>query len=319
MTKLGRYTKDRGVAKSLVHWHGGEPMFPGKDFYDLAIRLEQTHLGHLELQNTMQSNLCLYEGEVRRAVGELLKHDWIGTCFDPYHPTRLLSNGKDYLRECLKGLIAAQRDGFEVGLIYVVHRRSLDVARDLYHFFVNTGVSSVLFHPLEDFDDPEYHLSAADWGEFLRRLWEVWEEDNFSLRISPLADWRAWLVDKQPIGMCEYNVRSRKNVLITVSPEGLLYPCHRFQDKGIHCIGNISQMTFDQIIDHPLTYYIADRKENLPADCRSCEFVSLCNSGCVATHDQSGKTIWCEGLHSFFAYLARRVNDSPGSSCSRSR
>lgn len=313
MKKLGEYTKNKGVSKSLIHWHGGEPMLPGKDFYLSAIDLQQKYLGHLELVNTMQSNLALFTGETRKVIGDLLKHDWIGTCLDPFHETRLLHNGKEYLRECLRGLIAAQQDGFEVGMIYVVHRRSLEVVRELYRFFLNTGVTSVLFHPLEEFPDPEYHLSPARWGEFLRTLWEVWEEDDFSLKISPLADWRAALLEGEPIGMCEYNVRSRKNVLVTVSPEGFLYPCHRFQDRDIHRIGHIADMTFDDVVENPLTHFVADRKENLISDCRSCQFVDLCNSGCVATHDESGKTIWCEGLKYFFGYLTQRLSGQPRS------
>lgn len=309
ITKLGRYTQEAGVKKSLIHWHGGEPMLGGADFYAYAIELQKKHLGHLELDNTMQSNLCLYEGPIRDAVRDLLKNRWIGTCFDPYHPTRVLSTGKDYFRECLKGLMQAQADGFEVGLIYVVHRRSLEVVRELYRFFVNTGAGSVLFHPLEEFDDPDYHLSPAEWGEFLKSLWDVWEEDEFSLSISPLKDWKDSLLEDKPIGMCEYNVRSRGNVLITVSPEGLLYPCHRFQDRGAECIGHIAEMTFDKIVEHPRTHLIASTKENAVSECRSCEFRHLCNSGCVATHDHTGKTIWCEGLKSFFSYLSGKVVD----------
>jgi uncharacterized protein len=196
-------------------------------------------------------------------------------------------------------------------MIYVVHKRSLEVVRELYHFFVNTGVTSVLFHPLEEFEDPQYKLSPGEWGEFLIQLWDVWEADDFSLSISPLKDWRDFLLEDEPIGMCEYNVRSRGNVLITVSPDGHLYPCHRFQDWGAECIGHISEMTFHEIVENPRTQLIASRKENLVPECRSCGFVQLCNSGCVATHDHTGKTIWCEGLKSFFSWVTGKVVDRP--------
>jgi radical SAM protein with 4Fe4S-binding SPASM domain len=137
----------------------------------------------------------------------------------------------------------------------------------------------------------------------------VWEEDGFGLRITPLAEWRGRLLDGDPVRMCEYNVRDRSNVLITVSPEGFLYPCHRFQDRDIHCIGHISEMTFEQIIENRTTYEISERKENPVSECRSCGYAGLCRSGCVATHDQSGKTMWCEGLKSFFSYLNQKFPD----------
>jgi uncharacterized protein len=307
ITKLERYTKATGVKRSLIHWHGGEPMLAGREFLAHAADLQNEHLSHVEVENTLQSNLCLYDGEVRDAVKDLLKDRWIGTCIDPFHPTRLLPNGKDYFHDCLKGLVTAQKDGFEVGMIYVVHGKSLEVVRDLYYFFVNTGVTSVLFHPLEEFDDPEYYLSSAQWGEFLMRLWDVWEEDDFTLKISPLADWKAFLTEDEPIQMCEYNVRCRENVLITVSPEGYLYPCHRFQDKGTHCIGHIAEMTFDEIVANPITHFIASKKENLVEECSACAYVDLCNSGCVATHDESGKTIWCEGLKTALEYVKDKL------------
>ncbi len=191
-------------------------------------------------------------------------------------------------------------------MVYVIHKKSLDVIERTYYYFKNLGVENVLFHPLEDFDNDEYRLTPEELGAYYKGLWEVWEADGYSQPVYPFEDWYVHLTQNRPTTMCEYGVRPDAARSVTVSPEGDLYPCPRFQDREDHRIGNIAEMTFDEVVAHPSSRIITSLKEDQPTECQACEFQSLCNSGCVMTHDESGKTQWCEGLKVFFEHLKSR-------------
>jgi uncharacterized protein len=308
--KLSAYVKHRGLRRIAITWHGGEPMLVGASFFRSVKELQGRWLGDVSVRHSMQSNACLHRGDTRDVLQDLLNARTIGTCLDPFHRTRLLANGDDYFRRSLEGCVKLINDGFAVGMVYVVHKQSLEVVRELYYFFKNLNTASLLVHPVEDFDDPEYHMSAADWGEFLKRLWDVWEEDGYRYQVFPLKEWRDFLTAGKPLQSCEYGPSSNERVHLTVSPGGDIFPCHRFLDKNLYCVGNIRDMTFEEIIAHEYSHLLRGKKDRAPAECLECPHFDMCRSGCVATYDGSDKTRLCAGLRDFFAYVkARRSGD----------
>ena len=307
-SKLAEFAKSYRLGHIAITWHGGEPMLMGARFFRSVRELQERWLGDIPVRHTMQSNACLYQGDTRDALQDLLHARAIGTCLDPFHPTRLLANRQDYFQESLNGCIRLLSDGFQVGMIYVAHKKSLDVVRELYYFFKNLNTSSLLVHPVEEFPDPEFAMSATDWGEFLIRLWDVWQEDHYRYRVFPLQEWRDFLTAGTPLQSCHYGPLSLERVHLTVSPDGDLFPCHRFVEKSLFCVGNIRDMTFEEIIAHRYAHLLRDKKDHAPSECLECPFFRMCRSGCVATHDQSGKTRLCAGLQDFFAYVKTRIS-----------
>ncbi len=279
----------------------------GPSFYKAVLDLERKYFSPKKISHSMQSNACLYKGEIREVVLDLASDRSIGACLDPFHPTRLLPGGTDYYSQSVEGCMRLMEDGFGVNMIYVVHKKSLDVVEQVYYFFKNLGVRNVLFHPLEEFQGPDYRLKPQEWGEFLKALWEVWEQDDFSLTIFPLSDWRDRIVLGYTVESCEHGpARSNDQLHLVISPLGDVYPCHRFQDKDIFRIGNIGAMTFDEVVQHQWAHLLNDAKKSLSRDCSACEFMPLCMGGCVATHGQESRTVWCEGLKAFFGFLKER-------------
>lgn len=304
--KWAIFAGKESIERLSINWHGGEPMIMGPSFYRAVMDLERKYFPDAKISHSMQSNVCLYKGEVRNVVLDLVSDRSIGACLDPYHPTRLLPAGTDYYGQSVEGCLSLMNDGFAVNMIYVVHKRSLEVVEAVYYFFKNLGVRNILFHPLEEFADPAYRLNPEAWGEFLKKLWRVWEDDDFSLTIFPLSDWRDRILYGDPIESCEHGLSRFHQLHVNISPSGDLYPCHRFLDKDIFRMGNIKTMSFDDISRHEWAHFLSDSKSQLPEACLTCEFGLLCNGGCVSTRQAGGETFWCKGLQFFFRYLKDR-------------
>jgi len=305
--KWALFAAKEGIEKLSINWHGGEPMIMGPSFYRAVLDLERKYFPDKKISHSMQSNACLYKGEIREVVLDLASDRSIGACLDPCHPTRLLPSGIDYYSQSVEGCLRLMDDGFTVNMIYVIHKRSLEVVEQVYYFFRNLGVRNVLMHPLEEFQGPDYCLTPDEWGVFLKNLWKVWEKDEFALTIFPLSDWRDRILSGEPVESCEHGPPRENQLHLVISPVGDLYPCHRFQDKDIFRIGNISSMNFYDVFQHEWAHLLSNTKKNLSEVCSACEFVSLCRGGCVATHQPSGRTVWCEGLKAFFGFLKERA------------
>jgi uncharacterized protein len=321
--KVGQFSQSNGIHNISILWHGGEAMIMGPSFYREVRDLEKEYLGHARVDHSMQTNASMYRGETREILSKLLTAGVVGGCFDPFHPTRPLASGGDSFRESLQGYYALKKDNLRVSLIYVVHKKSLDLVRDLYFFYKNLRVSGIQFSPLKDFSDPEYYLSPEDWGLFLIHLWDIWEKDGYALTVWPLRYWLNLLLYGKSITCCEFgDLRDQRQLSISIAPWGDLYPCPRFLDKEMFRIGNIHQMTFEEIASHERTHLLAEKKKSLNMECLSCMFLQLCNSGCAVNHDASGKTLWCRGQRLLFEHLTtkealwndhlQRTSASPG-------
>jgi len=229
--KVGQFSRSNGFITSVScargRSHGyGPQLLPG------SRDLEKEYLGHARVDHSMQTNASMYRGETREILSKFLTPGTVGACFDPFHPTRPLASGSDSFLESLQGYYALKKDGLRASLIYVVHKKSLDLVSDLYFFYKNLRVPGILFSPLKDFSDPEYYLSPEDWGLFLIRLWDIWEKDGYALTAWPLQYWLNLLLYGTPITCCEFgDLRDQRQLSISIAPWGDLYPCPRLLDK----------------------------------------------------------------------------------------
>lgn len=71
--------------------------------------------------------------------------------------------------------------------------------------------------------------------------------------------------------------------IISISPEGNIYPCYGFQGINEYMIGSInSDLNFNDISQHSVVVNLKNRiKENI-ADCSSCNYNIWCYGGCAS-------------------------------------
>jgi uncharacterized protein len=285
-----------------ILWHGGEPMLMGQSFFKRVSEINRktftnspTHL--------MQSNLTLLTEGLADVLTDLLNDGGIGTSLDPFEDYRQLKNGESYLKRWYDGFELAKRCGFRVGMVYVVHGRSIGRGKEIYYYFKNVGVDSLTLVPLEEpagmFDGAR--LDPQSWGVFLKELFDAWKSDDRSLPVEPFVNWEeATSVDcgssrtySEALNCCEPT--------LAVSPEGDVYPCVRLLDIGQGKIGNIATEPIDGILSHPDVLWRSRRRELITqGECGSCKWWKYCAGGCAAASGQCHKTVWCEGYKLFF-------------------
>lgn len=299
---LATYMHKNPDCHITVLWHGGEPMLMGESFYkrisEFARKIFTESPTHL-----MQSNLTLLTEELADVLCDFLNDGGIGTSLDPFEDYRQLKNGESYLERWYKGFELAKSRGFRVGMVYVVHGRSIGRGKEIYYYFKNLGVDSLTLVPLEEpagmFDGAR--LDVKSWGVFLKEMFDAWKQDQCALPVEPFANWE----ETSPVD-CGSN-RTYSEALncceptLAISPEGDVYPCVRLLDIESGKIGNMASQPLEDILIHPDVSWRSRRRELImQSDCGSCKWWKYCAGGCAAASGPCNKTIWCEGYKLFF-------------------
>lgn len=91
---------------------------------------------------------------------------------------------------------------------------------------------------------------------------------------------------------------------LSLEPNGDLYICQEMADAGAGKIGNAIKKTWD----HELFELIKSRPAHLPADCKACPYLNVCQGGCMLQSIQSGrgyfgKSDYCETWKALFASM----------------
>ena len=280
----------RGDARRNLRfiWHGGEPMICGPAYYGTVVEQQRRVFDDRRhrVKNTMQSNLSLVTEKWIPYLRALLDDQAIGTSFDIIEGIRGLAGGKDLAEAWFRGLHLLRANNIRVGAVYVVHRKSLIRARDLYYYFRNLDPAlSVRFNPLysegraNEEESEGLWITAEEYGQFLIELCEVWLADDRRLSVMPLAEWyRAWRGNSS---LCCDSRGTCHESHLGVDPNGTVYGCGRASDNGAHRLGNIFEDELEVLLDRRREGGLASRSVGLQAGpCRDCRYWELCHGGC---------------------------------------
>jgi uncharacterized protein len=99
--------------------------------------------------------------------------------------------------------------------------------------------------------------------------------------------------------------------VLIVEHDGSVYACDHFVTPEYR-IGDIETSLLSVLVDAPIQQRFGeDKRDRLPAQCRSCSWLSVCNGGCpkdrfaLAEDGEPGLNYLCSGLRQFFTHAER--------------
>jgi uncharacterized protein len=152
-------------------------------------------------------------------------------------------------------------------------------------------------------------VSGRQYGQFLVEVFEEWGRHDVgdvfvSMFDTALAHW----MGMDQAGLC---VHARTcGEALALEHNGDVYSCDHYVEPG-YLLGNITDgRTLLQIVDSPQQRkFGSDKRDSLPAYCRSCDVRFACNGGCpkdrfLTTPDgEPGLHYLCEGYQRFFRHV----------------
>ncbi|HHE6469722.1 TPA: anaerobic sulfatase maturase [Providencia rettgeri] len=286
-------------------WQGGEPLLAGLDFYKKAIALQQKYApSQVKISNSLQTNATLLTPAWCRF---LKQHDFIvGVSLDGpkeiHDRYRLDKKGQQGSYDAvLKGIRLLQEFGIEFNILTVVHDAVANQAVTIYDHFTQLGVKFIQFQPLmAEGSALEHHftLSAHNWGQFLTDIYSHWQSQNhigqvFVMNIEQVYSQYFTHVSQT----CVHSERCGTNLIMET--QGEIFACDH-QMNASHYLGHFSELTpFSEQVSSSISLPFGQNKSTR-RECQSCTVKSVCQGGCPAHINSTGKNALCDGYFRFF-------------------
>lgn len=310
--RVNEFLTERPSENAEILWHGGEPLLLGPEFFALAVKLQRKHCAKTSerISYSIQTNLTLFSGKFAEVFRELGIRS-VGTSYDPVPDIRGLGkacNSAGYNRRFIEGVSLLEREGMKWGLIYVVTKRSLAKALDIFHFLTNLNPGGgIMFNPVLLYGRNLEHLriSPAEFADFLGAIFPTWwkHRARFPL-VEPFTSLTRNLIEKQSSLFCSDSGACAYSHL-NLAPDGRVSQCGRSFDWGLLDYGSILDRSISQILADPQRAELLRRNEVLRAgECQGCRFWSICHGGCPLDGWAEGgslmhKTGWCSAKRRF--------------------
>ena len=320
-----------------VAWQGGEPTLMGLDFFRRSVVLTERYLRPGQrAEYTIQTNGT----RDRCRVGRVLCRARVpGRTLDRRTAPDARRLPRDarrqrVVRQVMRGLGHLRDAGVEWNALTTIHAANAESPREVYAFLRDEcGARFMQFIPVIERvpeaaadgsvpwsswrDRPLYvqdgarttarSVTADQYGRFLIEIFEDWvRRDVGKVYVQmfdvALANWVG-----APPGLCVHSETCGDAVALEHT--GDLYACDHFVEPA-YLVGNIADASLAELVASPgQRQFGRDKRDTLPAYCRSCEVRFACHGGCpkdrfIDTPDgEPGLNYLCAGYKAFFGHI----------------
>ncbi|HJB94412.1 MAG TPA: anaerobic sulfatase maturase [Candidatus Mediterraneibacter intestinigallinarum] len=301
-------------------FQGGEPTLRGIDFYEKALELEQRfNRNQARVMNTIQTNglglndeWCRFFKEHDFLVGVSVDGD--SALHDRYRHDRM---GEPTYGRVLENIKKLDEYGIEYNILTVVTAQAAERIEEIYHEYGRRGWKYQQYiaclDPLgEERGKREYSLTAELYGEFLIRLFRLWDKDWKRGRAPVIRQFENYigiLMGYEPEA-CEQ--RGICSVQCVAEADGSAYPCD-FYVLDEYRLGNYNSDTIEDMSGSQNAVRFVRESLKTDPECAKCKWYSLCRGGCrrhrIWDEGSIGRNYFCGGYRMFFDKCADRMKE----------
>ncbi len=303
-------------------FQGGEPTLRGLDFFREVVKLQKAcNTRGLRVVNSIQTNGLAIDEEWAAFLAE--NQFLVGLSLDGpsdlHNLNRIDTAGKGTFSRVLHAAQLFDRYHVEYNVLCVVTGRNARSIEKIYRFYKRQGFRYLQFIPCleplgQERGQEAYHLSTAEYGQFLIRLFDLWLDDfrkGEYISIRHLDNWLFMLLG-QPPEAC--NMAGQCSIQFVVEGDGGVYPCD-FYVLDEWRMGTIGQTPLADMASGPVAQRFIAQSLPRPDACQSCPYVSLCRNGCrrdraVLPDGTSGLNQYCEAYQTFFSQRGRQLGEA---------
>lgn len=299
-------------------FQGGEPTLVGLDFFRKLVVLQNKYnIKNIKIMNSIQTNGLLIDEEWAKFLmdNNFLVGLSLDGAKDIHDLNRIDLRGKGSHKEVEKTVRLLNRFKVEYNILCVVTNNVARHTEKVYKYYSKKGFNYLQFIPcLDELDEKTiknpYSLSPEMYGNFLKRLFDLWYQDylnenRISIRmfdniISVLRGYVPESCDMR--GSCSPN--------IVIESNGSVYPCDFYViDKWK--LGNIKDDNILDIYSQKRVLEFLEVSKDISNRCSVCEYFFVCKGGCRRHYEPIGvnredKNYFCNAYKEFYEYSLPR-------------
>ena len=299
-------------------WHGGEPSLAGIDFYKRAVELQKQYLPEgWDCWNNLQSNglllndeWCAFLAEARFDVG--LSIDATQWLHDKY---RKDNKGGSAYEQAAAAVRRLQSHGIQPDLLCTVNSDTVKKPLEVYKALRGFNTGWIQFIPIvrREFGKvTSDSVNGSMYGDFLCAVFDQWIlHDLGQLDVQLFAETMRVCAGGEA-GLCWMAPLCGKALIL--ERDGSVYSCDHFVVPEYR-IGSIESSHLGDLANSRAQLRFGeDKRDGLPAQCRSCQWLKLCNGGCPkdrftrSKDGEGGLNYLCDGFRHFFSYVQPAIN-----------
>ncbi len=303
-------------------WHGGEPLLAGKEYFRRIIALQRKYSGDRKIENTIQTNGILMDGE------------WCGFFSENGFLVGISLDGPEdihdeYRRDCggqptfgrvVKALEMMSAAGVEFNTLSVVNNLSEGRGPEVYRFLKSVGARYMQFLPAVEYMadgnivppgmqasvQAGWSVSAEGFGRFMNDVFDQWVISDVGRCYVQIFDATlSHYVGLQP-GLC--SMAGTCGDALVVEHNGDVYSCDHFVYPEYR-LGNITETDMGSMLRSQRQFSFGLGKRNsLPGQCAGCKWLFACRGGCpkhrfdTTASGEAGLNALCAGYKTFFSH-----------------
>jgi len=271
-----------------ITWHGGEVCLLGANYFFKAIEFLERYCKTTKhrIKHSVQSNLTLINQEIIDAF-KILGMKTVGSSYEFIPHIRGFGKNRDslaYNRKFFEGINLLEKNGMSWGVIYVVHKQSLQNPLEVFYTLTNLNVANgPKLNRIYIYGNDKYNLAITgkEYADFLGAILPYWWEhrERFA-NVSPFSEFYDSYTLKTTRMCCELAGKCSHN-WIYIGPTGKVSQCGRVGDFNALPYGEIQNQTFEELMTHSLRNDIKNRITHLRnGECKECRFWMVCHGGC---------------------------------------
>lgn len=299
------------LKRVIFAFQGGEPTLVGLDFF-------KTFMGFIAKYSTARVTT---EFSIQ-TNGTTINNEWadffvsngflVGISLDGnsglHNANRIDPGGNGTFNNVSAALRLLQRKNAETNILCVVTKQTARRAEAIYALFKKMGCRYLQFVPCLDPENEKrgqraYSLSPERYGDFLKRLFDLWysdwlNRDYVSIRL--FDDYVHILAGRRPASCATSGICGQ---YLVVESDGCVYPCD-FYTNDEWSLGYIQEKTLAQLTDSGKRFIHVQKNEK----CVICKYFNVCRCGCKRDRiDGIGENYYCAAYYSFFDYAMERL------------
>lgn len=302
-------------------FQGGEPTLAGLDFYKNLISLQEKYnIKRIRVNNSIQTNGMLIDDKWAEFLAK--SNFLVGLSLDGpkeiHDLNRIDINGIGSYKKIEETIESFNKYKIEYNILSVVTKSVARHIEKIYKYYSKSGFDYLQFIPCldelgEEAGNNLYSLTPELYGEFLKKLFDLWYADiNSGKRksIRMFDNILQILLGMHPES-CDMSGYCSANLV--VEADGSCYPCDFYVlDKWK--MGNIREGDIKDLLQGGKAKEFVNSAARLPNDCEICEFISLCRGGCRRHYEPVdkkylGKNYFCLAYKEFYKYTITRFQE----------
>ena len=298
-------------AGSEVIFHGGEPMLMGLDFYrHLVAKFES------KFRFSMQSNLMLAHAGWANFIKDDL-NGRISTSFDVVGTMRPVSKVG-----WMEKLLLLKEYDISPYVVSVLSKENQDHALQMYRFFSSLGssfrinyVENIGYAGLNGLNSLRH--DTMKYAQALIDVFDVWfMNPDANILVDPCAEILSFFLLGSSAKKCPFTSSCAQH-LISVNPDGSVFPCGGFDTFHSFRYGNLITQSLDEVLSSSVRFAACERLLYLPEKCQSCYYFPICEGGCRLEAysyygDMHRETSMCEEYRMLFSHIERKIDEEKG-------